>query len=147
MRPNVISISPYATSDGDALHVASTPAAGGVQELVLDGAFVVGGVGVMDAAREVFINFGADYSARKIVIFGTDSKGNQIIEAVQGNNSGFELTERAFTTVTQILVDGDAPGNVELGTGASAVVHTSWFPLDYLQDFKVALVLNIPTGT
>ena len=146
MRPNVISISPYATTDPDAIHVSSTPAAGGVQDLAIDGAFAAAGVATMDFRRQVFFTFAADESARTFVVFGTNSKGHQIIEAVAGAAATAQ-TINAFTTVTKIQIDGDSAGAIEVGTGPSTVVATSWFPLDYLQDFKVGLVLNIPTGT
>jgi hypothetical protein len=146
MRPNVISISPYATSDVDAIHVSSTPAAGGVQELAIDGAFASGGIATMDFRRQVFFTFAADESARVFVVIGTNSKGHQIIEAVPGGAATAQ-TINAFTTITSIKIDGDSAGAIEVGTGPTIVVATSWFPLDYIQDFKVSLVLNIPTGT
>ncbi len=146
MRPNVISLSPYATSDVDAISVSSTPAAGGVQELAIDGAFAAGGVATMDFRRQVFFTFAADESAQTFVVTGTDLKGNTIVEAVAGALAT-AITERAFTTVTSVRIDGNSAGAIEVGTGPTIIVTTSWFPLDYLQDFKVALALNIPAGT
>jgi len=146
MRPNVISISPYATADPDAVCLSQTPAAGGNQNLTINGAFAAGGVATMDFRRQVFFTFAADESARRFVVEGTDLKGNHVLEAVAGAAATAQTT-RAFTTVTRVTIDGDSAGAIEVGTGPTTIVSTSWFPVDYIPDFAVALALNIPAGT
>lgn len=146
MRPNVISISPYATSDVDAIHVSSTPAAGGRQSLAIDGAFASGGIATMDFRRQVFFTFAADESARVFLVKGTDLKGNEIVEAVAGAAATAQ-TVRAFTTVTSVEIDDDSAGAIEVGTGPTTVVATSWFPVDYIPDTGISLHLVVPTGT
>ena len=142
MRPRVISISPYAAADADAVATSQTPAAGGIQELTIDGAFATGGVATMDANRQVVITAAADDSARVFVVTGTDGKGNTIVEAVAGPNATTASTVRAFATVTSVKVDDDTAGAIQVGT--LAVVSTDWFPLDYLQsDFQIGLSLII----
>ncbi len=142
MRPRVISISPYAAADPNAVSVSQTPAAGGIQELTITGVFATAGVATMDTPRQVVITAAANDSARVFVITGTDGKGNGIVEAVAGPNVGTTSTVRAFATVTSVKVDADTAGAIEVGT--LSVVSTDWFPLDYLQsDFQIGLSLII----
>lgn len=139
MRPNVLSISPYATADADAIHVSSTPVAGGIQDLAIDGAFASGGVATMDEHRQVRFTFAADESARRFIVRGTDRKGNTRVEAVAGA-AATALTVQGFSTVTQVQIDDDSAGAIEVGT--ATIVQTDWFPLDYIvSDFKVGLSL------
>lgn len=142
MRPRVLNISPYSVADIDAIATVQTPGAGGVQELTLDGVLVTGGVAIMDFPRQVTLDFNDDDRARVLVVTGTDSKGNQLVEAVHGVDTDITSTVMAFTTVTSIKIDDDSVGNIEAGVGA--VVSTNWLPLDYLvRDFQVALGITV----
>lgn len=142
MRPRVLSISPYAIADNDAICLVQTPAAGGVQELLINGTLASGGVATMDFRRQVTLTFNNDDRNRVFVVTGTDRKGNLLVEAVQGVDTNTTSTVRAFETVTSVKVDDDTLGNVQVGTGT--VVSSDWLPLDYLiQDFKVALGLTV----
>lgn len=146
MRPRVLNISPYAAADADAVATSQTPAAGGIQELTLDGAFASGGVATMDFRRQVVITSAADDSARVFLVEGTDEKGNFRSEAVAGANAGAASTVQAFTTVTAVKVDDDTAGAVEVGTGT--IISSNWLPLDYLRtDFQVALGISVGGAT
>lgn len=139
MRPNVLSISPYAVADIDAVATAQTPAAGGIQALTIDGVFASGGVATMDEHRQVVFTFAADESARTFIVRGTSRKGNLRVEAVAGA-AALATTVQGFSTVTEILIDDDSAGAISVGT--ATIVQTDWFPLDYIiSDFKVALGL------
>ena len=116
MRPRTLTIGPYATVDPNSIATSQTPAAGGIQELTLDGTFVTAGVATLDFRRQVSIVSVGDDTARIFVITGTDQKGNNLLEAVRGANAGTALSERAFTTVTSIKVDADTAGAAEAGT-------------------------------
>lgn len=141
MRPRVLTLAPYIAADADVVAASQTPAAGGIQELTLISSPVT-----LDIPRQIAITPVGNESGRVFSIRGTDSKGNQILEAVAGGNAAVTSTVRAFATVDRVLVDDDTAGAVEIGT-AGTVVSTNWFPLDYLRDFAVTLALNIPTGT
>jgi hypothetical protein len=145
MRPRVLSIAPYVVGDNDAVALVQTPAAGGVQELTINGTLATGGVATMDIPRQVTLTFNDDDRARVFVVTGTDSKGNQRVEAVQGVDTSTTSTVMPFATVTSIKVDDDTVGNVQAGTGT--VVSTGWLPLDYMvADFDVALGITVPLG-
>ena len=142
MRPRVLNISPYAAADPDAISLSQTPAAGGIQELLINGAFETDGVAIMDFRRQVVIASAADDSGRVFLVTGTDEKGNQRVEAVAGPDTGSVSTVQAFTTVTSIKVDADTLGAITVGTGT--IVSSNWLPLDYLiANFQVALGLTV----
>jgi hypothetical protein len=142
MRPRVLQISPYSLALVEAITQGQAVNSGGVQELNIDGSFVVDGVAIMDEPRQVVLALSSDETARVFVITGTDSKGNLLIEAVRGVDSANATTVNRFATVTSIKVDDDLAGVVEVGTGN--IVSTGWLPLDYLREnFKVALGLTI----
>lgn len=146
MRPRVLTISPYAFSDSDAIATNQTPSAGGVQELVLDGAFVTDGVATMDFRRQVRIASNSNSSARVFLVEGTDEKGNFRSEAVQGPDTGGVETVQAFTTVTSVKIDDDDGGQLVVGT--ATIVSTNWLPLDYMvADFDVAMAIAVGAAT
>ncbi len=145
MRQNVLRIGPYAAADADAVALSQTPAAGGEQALTLNGTFATGGVATMDTPRQVVFTFAANESARRFLVTGTRVDGNQIIEAVAGTAST-ATTVNAFATVTEILIDDDSTGAIQVGT--ATVVSTSWLPLDYIiPDFGVGLVISANGAT
>lgn len=146
MRPRVLTISPYAFSDSDAIATNQTPSAGGVQELVLDGAFVTDGVATMDFRRQVRIASNSNSSDRVFLVEGTDEKGNFRSEAVQGPDTGGVETVQAFTTVTSVKIDDDDGGQLVVGT--ATIVSTNWLPLDYMvADFDVAMAIAVGAAT
>jgi hypothetical protein len=140
MRPRVLTISPYAVADADFVATAQTPSAGGIQELTLTADPVV-----MDFRRQVEITSDSNDSARVFVVTGTDAKGNQLVEAVQGPNTGSVETVRAFTTVTSVKIDDDAAGVITVGI--EDIISSNWLPLDYLvTDFQVSLGITVPAA-
>ena len=146
MRQNVFTISPYATTDVDAVALSQTPAAGGVQALSIDGVFASGGVATMDTARQVTIVSVADESARRFLITGTRPDGKQIQEAIAGAAIGTAITVNAFATVTEILVDENTAGAVSAGT--TVVVTTSWHPTDYIRNpVNIGIIIIIGAAT
>jgi len=136
MRQNVLQIDPYAAADADLIAVSQTPAAGGEQALTLTSSPVT-----LDTARQVVFTFAASEVGRRFLVSGTRFDGKQLVEAVAGA-AATATTVNAFATVTEILIDGDSTGAIEVGT--ALIVSTSWLPLDYIvTDFKVGLVITI----
>ncbi len=131
MRQSVLQIDPYATTDVDSIATSQTPAAGGEQALAIDGAFASGGVATLDTPRQVVFTFAADETGNSFLVTGTSRKGSQVVEAVAGTAAS-ATTVQAFATVTEILIDQDSAGAIEVGT--AAVVRTSWYPIDYIRN-------------
>ena len=145
MRQNVFTMSPYATTDPNAVSVSQTPAAGGEQALTITGVFASGGVATMDTARQVLLTFAADESARKFLIQGTRTDGKFQEEAVAGTATT-ATTVKAFATVTHILIDDDSAGAIEAGT--ATVISTSWHPVDYIRNpVNIGIVITVGGAT
>jgi len=146
MRQNVFTISPYATTDVDSVATSQTPAAGGEQELTIDGVFASGGVATMDTPRQVTIVAAADESARLFLITGTRPDGKTVQEVIAGAAIGTTQTVQAFATVTSILVDDDTAGAVSAGT--TVIVTTSWHPVDYIRNpVNLGIIIIVGAAT
>jgi len=140
MRQNVLQIDPYAAADADLVAVSQTPAAGGEQALTLTSSVVT-----MDTPRQVVFTFAASEVGKSFLVSGTRRDGKQLVEAVAGT-AATATTVQAFATVTEVLIDQDSAGAIEVGT--ATIVSTSWLPLDYIvTDFKVGLVITIGGAT
>lgn len=145
MRPRVLTISPYAAANADAVALSQDMA---TREFPfsINGVFATDQVATMDFRRQVVITSAADDSGRVFLVEGTDEKGNFRSEAVAGANSGAVSTVQAFTTVTAVIPDAGTAGAVEIGTGD--IISSNWLPLDYLvTDFQVALGLSVGGAT
>lgn len=146
MRPRTLTIGPYGNLDADSVATSQTPAAGGIQELTLDGVLATAGLVTLDFRRQIAITSAGNDSGTKFLITGTDAKGNNMIEVMFGPNIGFVESQRAFTTISSIKVDQDTAGAIQVGNQAQ--MNTNWLPLDYGQTpFAVGLILDIPVGT
>ena len=145
MRQNVLQIDPYATTDVDSIATSQTPAAGGEQALTIDGAFASGGVATLDTPRQVVFTFAADETGKSFLVTGTRRDGKQVVEAVAGT-AALATTVQAFATVTEILIDQNSAGAIEVGT--TVIVSTSWFPMDYIRNpVNVGMVITIGGAT
>lgn len=106
--------------DADGIATAQAPAAGGVQNLSLDGALASGGTYTSGdgAGRQISVTTAANDSARTLTITGTDSDGNAQTETMTGADLNTTTTEstKYWNTVTQVSVDDDTVGNFSVGT-------------------------------
>lgn len=118
---------------------------GGAGNLVLDGAFVTGGVAQLDVQRTVVLNSAGNLSAITFTITGTDEQGRTISESIAGPNAAPVVTSLDFFTVTQIAVSAAVGTDVDGGTvqaGGSIPI-----PIDqYLSPTNIGLGVVI-TGT
>ena len=95
----------------------------------------------MDTPRQVVFTFAADETGKSFLVTGTSRKGSQVVEAVAGTAAS-ATTVQAFATVTEILIDQDSAGAIEVGT--ATVVRTSWYPIDYIRNpVNVGLALTV----
>lgn len=125
--------------------IAEDQQLGAAGDLTLDGAFVIDGVAVLDAQRQVTFESAGDISAANFTITGTDDSGNIVTETIAGPNATTVATAVNFRTVTQIAVDASFATDVEVGT--NGVGASQEIPLDQnISPFAVSLGLVI-TGT
>jgi hypothetical protein len=101
-------------ADADGVCQSQTPAAGGVQNLTINGALSSGGVATFVAARFITIASASDDSARTFTVTGTDVNGNVQTEVIAGPATTVTGT-KYFRTVTQVSVDGNTAGAITVG--------------------------------
>jgi hypothetical protein len=107
-------------ADADGVCEAQTPAAGGEQNLTINGALASGGVATFVAARFITIASAADDSARTFTVTGTDVNGNVQTEVIAGPATTVTGT-LYFRTVTEVLVDDDTAGAITVGMANNAL--------------------------
>lgn len=101
--------------DTDGVCESQTPAAGGVQNLTIDGVLAFGGVADFAAAKIISITCAADEQARTFTVTGTDINDNALVETIAGVDSATTNGSKYFKTVTQVSVDDDTAGAVTVG--------------------------------
>lgn len=106
----------HGQSDPVAVCLAQTPAAGGVQNLVINGNEASGGAVVLGpgAATQVMILSTADETARTFTVTGSLDGTPVVRSGVGGNNTSVTLTG-LIDTITQVTVDGNTAGAVSVG--------------------------------
>lgn len=107
-------------ADADGVCQSQTPAAGGEQNLTINGALSSGGVATFTAARLITIASAADDSARTFTVTGTDVNGVAQTETIAGPATTVTGT-LYFRTVTQVTVDDDTAGAITVGMANDAV--------------------------
>ena len=107
-------------ADADGVCQSQTPAAGGEQNLTINGALASGGVATFTAARLITIASASDDSARTFTVTGTDVNGNVQTETIAGPATTVTGT-LYFRTVTQVTVDDDTAGAITVGMSNSAI--------------------------
>lgn len=122
--PNVRNLGQVAAIDADGIATSQTPAAGGQQDLTLDGAFVTDGVATLTpTGRNISITAAANETARTFTIIGFDINGNPQIEELAGPNATIGEGNKDWSRVTRIFVDDDTAGAVEVGDGSVVAVE------------------------
>jgi hypothetical protein len=107
-------------ADADGVCQSQTPAAGGVQDLTINGALSSGGVATFTAARLITIASASDDSGRTFTVTGTDVNGNAQTETIAGPATTVTGT-LYFRTVTQVTVDDDTAGAITVGMANDAI--------------------------
>ena len=137
-----------ATLDVDSIATSQTPAAGGQQDLTLDGALVTDGIATLPYVGPVSITAAANESARTFTVLGTDANGRPQAEEIAGPNTTTGDGVKNFATVTRIFVDADTAGAVSAGTEIDLTRGLRCKAQDLL-DFHHATENGVPviTGT
>ena len=107
-------------ADADGVCQSQTPAAGGVQDLTINGALSSGGIATFTAARFITIASASDDSGRTFTVIGTDVNGNAQTETIEGPATTVTGT-LYFRTVTQVTVDDDTAGAITVGMSNDAI--------------------------
>jgi hypothetical protein len=107
-------------ADPDGVCQSQTPAAGGEQNLTINGALSSAGVATFTAARFLTIASAADDSARTFTVTGTNVNGAVQTETIAGPATTVTGT-LFFRTVTQVTVDDDTAGAITVGMANNAL--------------------------
>ena len=107
-------------ADPDGVCQSQTPAAGGEQNLTINGALSSAGVATFTAARFLTIASAADDSARTFTVTGTGVTGAVQTETIAGPATTVTGT-LFFRTVTQVTVDDAAAGAITVGMANNAL--------------------------
>lgn len=126
------------------ISLSQKPAAGGVQNLVLNGSLVVNGVAVMDVPRGVAITSTGNESALTFTITGTNFAGLPQSETITGPNATTVNSVLYYSTVSKITVSGNTAGNITVGTNQLAT--SPWFPMNYNRYPVSSQICNISPG-
>ena len=125
-------------SDPNGVCLSQTPAAGGVQAMVIAGALASGGVATMDVARHMLVTCAGSDAARTFTFTGTDRFGNTITEVIAGSAGTTTYGTKNFKTVTGINVDDDTAGAIIIGTADS--LDSQWIVLNHhATEFNVGI--------
>jgi len=108
-------------ADADGVCQSQTPAAGGSQNLTINGAKASGGVATFGAARQVTVTSAGNDAGRTFVITGTDVNGDALSESLAGPDTDTVTTTKHFKTVTQVTIDDDSAGALTVGMNTSAI--------------------------
>lgn len=108
-------------ADADGVCQSQTPAAGGSQNLTINGAKASGGVATFGAARQVTVTSAGNDAGRTFVITGTDVNGDALSESLAGPDTDTVTTTKHFKTVTQVTIDDDSAGALTVGMNTSAL--------------------------
>lgn len=142
MRAITATVGPLATADGDGICLSQTP--GGAGALTLNGAFVTGGVAVLDTARRVIVTSAANETGRTFTITGTSYNGRVQSETITGANAGASQTALDYKTVTSVTISGAASGALTVGT--NSVASSRWLRLDEWAHAQVSIQCDV-TGS
>jgi hypothetical protein len=103
------------TTDPDAIATTQTPAAGGQQDLTLDGVLVTAGIATLTAVSALSITAVGNETARTFTVIGTDANGRPQAEEIAGPNATVTSGVKMFAVVTRIFVDANTAAAVTVG--------------------------------
>lgn len=137
-----------AAADPDGIATSQTPAAGGQQDLTLDGAFVTDGVADLPLVSVVSITAAANDSARTFTVLGSDANGRPQAEEIAGPNATTVEGAKSFSKIDRIFVDADTAGAITAGQSIDQVRGLRTRAED-LRDFFIVTEDGVPviTGT
>lgn len=128
-------------ADADGVCQSQTPAAGGVQNLTINGALSSGGVATFVAARFITITSAGADSGRTFTVTGTDVTGVAQTETITGPATATVTGTKYFRTVTQVSVDANTAGAITVGMANNAL------DVVYAGRVRIRGVYLIHTGT
>jgi len=141
MRPAIVTVGPITAGVANSIALTQTPSAGA---LTLNGSTVVGGVAVLDAARQVLITTTGNEVGKTFTITGTNWSGSVISEVVQGVNNSTATSVLDYATVTSIVISANAANALTVGT--NGVAGSPWVRFDDWAPPNISIQVSV-SGT
>lgn len=102
-------------TDLQAIAANQTPAAGGEQDLLINGNEAVDGVGILNACTRVTITSSGADSGRLFTVLGRDANGRPQAEEITGPATTTVNGNKHFTKIDRVIVDADTAGVISVG--------------------------------
>ena len=138
------------TDDDNGISTSQTPAAGGAQNLTITGANASGGVATTtnNTAQKFRATWAGADAGRTLTFTYVDADGNAQSGTLAGANGTTSDSTFYGVSVSNISVDADTAGAVEVGWVASTGMVTSSYPTShYNAPFNASLTFNKTAGT
>jgi hypothetical protein len=126
MRPINVTLGNLAAASAN--NIALSQSLGGAGPVTLNGSTSVGGVAVLDQARQVLITSAGNDSGITFIVTGLN-RWNQIIsETIAGGNVAAVATTNVFATVTKIVSSAATAAAITVGTNGvtSIMIPVDW---------------------
>lgn len=102
-------------SDDEMVAANQQPAAGGEQDLLINGNDAVDGVGILRFCGRVSITSSGADNGRLFTVLGRDANGRPQAEEIAGPNTTTLEGVKHFTKIDRVIVDDDTAGVVSIG--------------------------------
>jgi hypothetical protein len=127
----------------DADGVCASQTLGGAGNLTINGALASGGVATLGEQARITLYSTANYSAVTFTIYGTDTMGRSISEAMAGPNNNTVTSTLNYKTVTRIASSGAL--STAILAGNSNALETPWIRLNPREPVK-AISVEMSSG-
>lgn len=118
--------------------IALSQSLGAAGALLLNGAFVSGGVATLDAQRRVILTSAGNDSGLTWTVKGTNQSGSPITDSFLGANAAAAQSNLDFLTVTSITASAATASSVTAGT--NSVGSSPWVLADYhITPFQITI--------
>ncbi len=142
MRPVYVTLGTLAAASAN--NIAASQTLGAAGPVTLNGTTVVGGVAILDQARQVLITSAGNDSGITFRVTGLN-RWNQIIsETVTGGSGSAVATTNPFATVTSIVSSGATAAAITVGTNG---VTSILIPVDWEANPTNIALNAVVTGT
>lgn len=142
MRPINVTLGNLAAASAN--NIALSQSLAGAGPVTLNGSTVVGGVAVLDQARQVLITSAGDDHLITFTVTGLNRWNQVISETVTGGAIAAVPTTNAFATVTRIVSSGATAAAITVGTNG---VTSIMIPVDWEANPTNIALNAVVTGT
>lgn len=139
MRTRTVIVGPLAAPSATNIRTASSATAGA---MVLNGSTVIGGVAVLDTARQILFTTGASEAGHTVLVTGTSKGGQTQSETVTLPSSATTVaTVLSYKSLTSAVISATSNNTISIGT--NGVAESQWVRFD---NWSPGSTVTIQTG-